>query len=245
MGLFKWKKKKQTEQAEDKSVPAFWKAEKIDANDVLLSVSTSFLEGAVTFYNDIREAKKSIADHNAVNENDKKTIERIVSGEEYPEKNLDIMLLSFHKRHYEDRVALDMSRRNSMNIVMGFIQLECLRQCEMLRPDATLDTSKENLLAYCSMEAIEESALENLKKSELKGFVYDLPTADELSFYYDVCAQYQKLFHEEEDPKAEGKISDMFTPNGLIQLPDEDGQYHLVEEDFLAAYVEIDYKGVV
>ncbi len=243
MAFFKKKEKKHTNNSSTSSIPDLWEAGKIDAISVFLGTSIGFVAASSAFFDDIRFIKKDIMNHNNSNEQYRVTIDRIISGEEYPEKNLDVMLLSCHKKDIE-RISFNLNNRNQLTIVKGFIQLECLRQCNFLRPDETLNISKENLLSYCAMPEVQEAALEGMKKLGLKGTYEEIPAEEQLSFFYDVCAQYLKLFHEEHEPGG-GKIADMFTKNGLICLPDENGQYQLAEEDFLATYEVIDYRGLV
>lgn len=239
--LFNFGKTKKKRKENEPTIPEKWGQGTITAEEVIDYTSLAFVKSAMQFFESNQSIEAQIKKHNEENKEYQKRVDNIAAGADYPQKNLDLMLLKMHKMN-KDEAKQNVVFRNEVDILGGYIQLECIRECITSRDDGTLDTSKETFLKYCMQE---ETVAKAMKEMDGKDIEYVSVTAEQMSWFYDVCRQYMLLSILEDEGKVNVSTSSMFNENGAVMLLDENNKFCLAEEDLLLRYDEIDYKGVV
>lgn len=219
-----------------------WK-EGLEASYVHYTMAQEFLSACMEYYADMDRINSRINEHNDQNDMHRKHIEDLLAGKKQQHDNVGKLLMSVHKE-CRNSVLEKLEIRKKVFITAGAVEFACLNECYRLRPDASILISKEDFTSLCQNEIISEYALKNIalshkaKPDDPLMDDYHIPTRDQLSFYYDVTKHYYELTERD-------RVDEMFTPEGLIMLPDESGIYRLAEENILDKIVEIDYKGIV
>lgn len=247
LNLFK-KKEESKKKYEKDSIYGKWEDGLISAEDVMLMASCDFYKAALYYMNDIRTMKNSVKEHNDKIPYMQEILESVLSKESYNGKETDIMLLQLHKN--DKSHAFSVAKFRGLTLIAGMSALETMESCDEIRKDESLDISKENLLKYCNMPEIQEFAIDeyiNDSHREItKEEVHMLcPTDTQLDFFYDAVYKYCRLLEEGHIKKTPFDVDNLFTEEWIMQLPDENGTYHVVEENYFKDYIEMDYKGVV
>lgn len=224
MGLFR---KKQI------PIPDLYKKNRISANKITDKCAQGFLKAAYGFYLSNNLIQQEIAWHNEANEKYQNMVQDIVKGKtEF--SHLDELNLYSHKNK-KNSLIVDIRNRNTLDITCGYLELECLYECNLIRKDKSF--SKSEFLKKCISEKIVAAC-----RTENGNFVS--PSAAEIEKYYDICNEYLRLMHVQDSKLCES-VEDMFNEKGIIFLLNENGERVPAEDDPMKNYIEIDYKGVI
>lgn len=223
------------------SIPDKWERGLITAEEVLDAVTVGFTESAIRFFDCNQDIKDQIKKHNDENKEYQKMVDDIVSGKDYPQKNIDLLLLKMHKLD-KANVMDNIIARNQVCIPGGYMQLECLRECVESRDEGTLDTRKDTFIKRCMSEG---TTAKVKKKMEGNAVNYAQLSEEQMSWFYDAARQFMLLMILENDKDVDVTTDSMFNGHGAVMLLDESNRFCLAEEDMLLAYEEIDYKGLV
>lgn len=245
--LFKKKEEPKKRYTKD-SIYGKWEDGLISADDVMLFAMCNFYKHAMDYVEHNDGIKKMVAKHNDKIPHMNEVLKDVLYSEEYSGKGVDIGLLQCHKNDKKDEMAL--ANIKGLLVLGGSSSLNIIDSCKEIRDDAGLDWSKESILKYCGMEELREFVIQEKVKESATGITIEeliacTPTDEQLGLFYDACALNCQMSQKAYDEKWVWDVDTLFTDNWALQLPDENGVYHVVEEDYFADYIEMDYKGVL
>lgn len=229
MGLFR---KKQI------SIPDLYKKKRISAEDVADSCAYGFLKAAYGFYASNRMIQKEILWHNKENEKYQTMIHDFRNGNSQI-SHLDKLNLCNH-RDKKKNLLSDIRNRNALDITCGYLELECIFECNLIRNNELF-----------TKRAFLEKCLSSQNREYVKAVKDDFmtPSPAEVEKYYDICNEYLRLMHADQNQSSSEElhesVEDMFGENGIILLLNEQGERIPAEDDPLKNYIEIDYKEVI
>lgn len=245
--LFKKKEEPKKKYTKD-SVYGKWEDGLISADDVMLLATCNFYKYALDYMWHINSIKEMVWKHNEEIPKMKKLVDEVISEKNPADRGLNTILLQLHKNDKKDEMAI--SNGKGLLVLGGSSSLNIIDSCKEIRDDAGLNWSKESIIHYCSMEGLREVAIEEKVKDSSTGktkedFIALTPTEEQLGLFYDACALNCRMSQKAYEEGRTWDVDSLFTDEWILQLPDEDGVYHVVEENYLAEYIEMDYKGVV
>lgn len=239
--MFNFGKTKKKRKEKELTIPEKWEKGMMTAEEVLDITSVRFVGNAMLFFENNQSIKAQIKKHNNANKEYQKRADDIASGKDYPQKNLDLMLLKMHKANRND-ILDNIVFRNQVNLSGGCVQLECLKECIESRDDGTLDTTKDSFIKRCMSEKTIAKAMKAIEEDNLS---YVPVSEEQMSWFYDAARQFLLLMILEDDKDVNVTTDSMFNEHGAVMLLDENNRFYPAEEDMLLAYKEIDYKGLV
>lgn len=158
----------------------------IDEDTVLEELSKTFIQWAGAYFDSKEQIEKISREHNASDEKYKKIEKKIQSGENYPEKSLDQMLLKMHTEDVQNIKEI-INHRNSVEIPGGCLVLEALDHCKRVNHSKKFDYPE--FIGLC-MDVIKQSVGEHKADKAIK-MLNENKSGIEIFLY--ICDTYKNV----------------------------------------------------
>lgn len=175
----------------------------IDEDTVLEELSKTFIQWAGAYFDSKEEIEKIAKDHNASDEKYKKIEKKIQSGENYPEKSLDQMLLKMHTEDVQNIKEI-INHINSVEIPGGYLVLEALDHCKKINHSKKFDYPE--FIDLC-LDVIKQSVDEHKADKAIK-MLSENKNGIEIFLY--ICNTYKNFL------TIKNVQNNMFLENGTV-----------------------------